>query len=93
MIVFFRARAEFTENINRDFWRKLRKNRDPFHTLTAVGGSKNGHFTGSLAVDLEEPTDDAMAYEITAALVQKVELLSRVGVAHIEFDEITVGVA
>ncbi len=92
MIVFFKARTEFTDRITRDFWRKLRKNIDPFLKLTAVGGAKQGHFSGTLPIELENPSDEELAYEITSALVQKVELLSAVGVTNIEFDEITVGV-
>lgn len=90
MIVFFRARTQFTDPITRDFWRKLRNYADPFINITAVGGSRNGHFSGSL--ELEDLNEESMAYEITAALVDKIEVLSRVGVSHIEFDEITVGV-
>jgi len=91
-VVFFRARAQFTGPINRDFWRKLREHIAPFHNLTALGGVRNGHFQGTLTVDIESREEEALAFEITSAIVQKVELLSKVGVANVEFDEITLGV-
>lgn len=92
LTVFFRASVTFSDKINRDFWRKFREDKDPFITLTAVGGVKSGHFYGSITLDLKRGSRKRLAYEITSALVQKIELLSSVGVANIEFEEITKGV-
>ena len=89
-IVFFRARTVFTAPITRDFWRKFREDPLPFSPVTAVGAAHKGFFSGCIDLEIgRRPSLDALAYEITSALVQKVELLSRVGVTNIEFDEIT----
>lgn len=92
MIVFFKAQARFTSNINRDFWRKVKKHKAPFLNLVAVGGCTNGYFSGSVDLPVEGQSRDDLAYEITAIIVSKVEFLSAVGVENMEFDEITVGI-
>lgn len=90
--VYFRASVRFTAPISVEFWRKFRTNFSPFATMTAVGGPNNAFFRGTLNVEDDKLKEGAAAYEITAALVQKVELYSDVGVDHIEFEEVTAGV-
>lgn len=90
--VFFEAETEFSAPITRSFWRKLRKNIEPFVNLSGVGGTNHGHFKGSIPLEVEALSEEILAYEITSALVSKIELLSKVGVNHVEFLEITIGV-
>lgn len=86
MLIFFKAQAKFTSNIEVRFWRKVRKNPEPFTQLSAVGSGSLGYFTGLLPFEDEASGDDVWAYEITKELVTKIELLSSVGVESLNFD-------
>jgi len=89
MRVYFSALAEFTENISVKFWRKLRADLAPFISLQGTGGPKRAQFQG--VMELEDASDELLNYQITEALVRKVESLSRVGVERIDFEEMTRG--
>ena len=89
MIVFFRAKCVFTKRMPARFWRKARKHPYPFLSFKGVGGGLNGYFSGMFPIERKGLSDEEIAYEVAAAVVDKVEMFSPVGVDSIDFDEIT----
>jgi len=87
MLVAFRASAVFTDVVNHTFALRVLEDQAPFRKISATGGSKAWFFIGVLEMrPLKQ--NKRIAYEITAAIVKKVEHLTTVGVATIDFEEI-----
>jgi hypothetical protein len=85
MLVSFRVQAIFTDAVKYSFARKVREAQDPFRELSAVGGKERWFFSGILDMrPLKQKK--RIAYEITAALVKKVEDLTLVGVERVDFE-------
>jgi len=93
VIAFFSAECIFTNRMPARFWRKARQNPYPFLSLQAVGGGVTGYFKGMMSFDKDTLSDEEISYEIAAALVDKVEMFSPVGVDSINFEEITLSLA
>jgi len=92
VIVFFRAKCVFTERMPARFWRKARTRPYPFISLKGVGGGVHGYFSGMFPLEKTGLSDDELSYEIGSALVDKVELLSPVGVKSVDIEEITISI-
>ena len=91
MLVAFKAKATFTDPLvggqSQNFPKHLRKRKSPFHSLSAIGGGVNWVFTGVLEMrPLKQKK--RMRYEITSALVDKVEELTKVGVLTLDFERV-----
>ena len=89
MRVYFEAHAKFTDSISVKFFNRLRWEIEPFIRLSGVGGRKDAEFNGVL--ELESTDIELVQYQITEALVRKVEALSRVGVESIDFSLVSFG--
>jgi hypothetical protein len=91
MLVAFKVRAVLTEPlIGRQalkFSRCVNEEQHPFHSLSAAGGTDIWLFKGVLRMRRLKQKK-RMAYEITSAVVKKVEELTKVGVDRVDFKSI-----
>jgi hypothetical protein len=91
VLVSFTVHAYLTDPLqsgqSQNLPRWVREQKEPFHSLGVIGGSSHWIFDGVLEMR-KLKQKKRMAREITAAIVQKIEELTHVGVDRVEFEKI-----
>lgn len=91
MLVAFVAHAVLTEPLvggqSQFFPRHILESQEPFQRLSVVGGRNKWVFSGVLNIRKLKQRK-RIAYEVAAALVPKVEEITKVGIETLDFEKI-----